>query len=82
MMAGSGRGGGGFASQAERLGREKREGIAKALAAGETTTSTPPNLPISAFINPSAESQTLTGLGGMMGNFANLAMLSQLFGKS
>lgn len=75
-LAGSGKGGGSFGSAAEKIGREKRELAAKALAQGLTTTSQPSTgLNAAMFMNPSAEASTLQGAGGMMGNLAQLMLL-------
>ena len=83
-LAGAGRGGGGMGAASERLGREKRGEMAKALAAGALATSAPPNQPLEAFVSPSWGGQTLTGASGMLGQGSNalitMALLQQLYG--
>lgn len=75
MLAGAGRGGGAYGGAAERLGRERRETEAKALATGALTTSQPPNYPLGAFPATSPWGETLKGAGGTMGNLATMQMM-------
>jgi len=85
MMAGAGRGGGTAGKLSERIARDRREGLARALTSGITMTSQPPNLGLGAYAAPSPGGQALTNLGGLMGTgattLAQLAILRQLYGN-
>jgi hypothetical protein len=83
MMASAGRGGGAYGGASEKLAREKRSAIAKAMAQGALVTSTPPSWSPSAFPQTSALGQTALGASGVLGNYSNammqMAMLQQLY---
>lgn len=85
MLAGAGRGGGAYGGAAEKIGRERREALSRALAGGLATTATPPNLPLNAFTYTSPEGQALVSTGGLLGRgattAAQLAMLQYLYGQ-
>jgi len=74
-----GTGGGAFGRKSEQIGREMRSNIAQSMNQGALTTNTPPNLPQSAFTNTSPVGDTLTGIGGQIGNAqANKYLLEML----
>lgn len=74
-----GTGGGAFGRKSEQIGREMRSNIAQAMNQGALTTNAPPNLPQSAFTNTSPVGETITGVGGQIGNAqANKYLLQML----